>query len=234
MKQESGVGNADAVALDDKRWFFDFRIKGMSKFNDNSIVKLAISRLFYPLPLISSLLILFVMLGVAAAPLSIADDELARTFALANFALVPIYFIVRWVLIRLHYGSKLAQQCIVSRDKLILPGSAIINKPKGEYVIEREHIKRAKVIYKSRHARAFGVRNHIVGIEFILQSGEKVYLDALYFPLKQLFYMLLFFDYPVRTVHGQYSFKSLLAIVFTAFPVLASMVICAAVVESFL
>ncbi|WP_394131455.1 hypothetical protein [Shewanella maritima] len=234
MKQESGDGNVDAVALDDKRWFFDFRIKGMSEFDDSSIVNLAITRLFYPLPFITSLVILIVMLGIAAAPLSIADDGLARMFALVNFAIVPIYFIARWVLVRLHYGSKLSKQCIVSRDKLILPGSAVINKPKGKYVIEREQIKQVKVIYKSRHARVFGIRNHIVGTEFILLSGETVYLDALYFPLKQLFYMLLFFGYPISTVHGQYSFKSLIAIVFTVFPVLASMVIYAAVVESYL
>lgn len=218
------VNMTKQIELDNKSWFFNLYIRGMRDFNAQSNVGLYVANLWYPLSIGVSVLLLILMVGLAVLPLSFPNTELARVIVLINVGLLPVYLIGRYLLVRRRYGITDTLRCYVSQQRLSIPANAIINKPVGQLELQRDSIERITVHYKSQMHR-FSVRNHIRVCEIKLKSGEIISLNAMYFPLKHMIYMLCFFDYPMTTQHGNWSWAFLPNIIAITFPVLVNVVV---------
>ncbi|GGQ24126.1 hypothetical protein [Shewanella litoralis] len=215
---------AKTIALDDKSWFYNLHIKGMRNFSAQSDVSLYVANLWYPLSLGISLLLLILMVGLAVLPLNFPNTELARALVLINIGLLPVYLIGRYWLVRRRYGITGTLRCYVSQQRIAIPANAIINKPVGTLKLQRADIECITVKYKSQLHRLH-VRNHITACDIKLKSGEVITLNAMYFPLKHIVYMLCFFDYPITTKHSNWSWAFLPNIIAISFPVLANVVV---------
>jgi hypothetical protein len=215
---------AKIIELDSKSWFFDLRIKGMRHFNAQSDVSLYVANVFYPLSIGVSLLLFIVMVGLAVAPLSFANTELAKTMVLINIGLLPVYLIVRYIFIRLRYSIKGTLRCYVSQQRLSIPANAIINKPAEQLDLYRDQIERITIQYKSKMHRLH-VRNSIIACNLELKTGEVISLNAVYFPLKRIVYMLRFFGYPLTTQHGQWPWRNIPSIIAATFPILVNITV---------
>lgn len=215
---------AETIELESKSWFYDLHIKGIRNLNAQSDVSLYVANLFYPLSIGVSLLLFAVMVGLAVAPLSFANTELARTMVLINIGLLPVYLIIRYILVRLRYSIKGTLRCYVSQQRLSIPANAIINKPAGQLELYRDKIECITVQYKSKMHRLH-VRNNIIACNLELKTGEVISLNAMYFPLKRIVYMLRFFDYPLTTQHSQWPWRNLPSIIAVTFPVLVNITV---------
>ena len=223
---------AKKIELDDKSLFFNLHIKGMRDFNAQSDVGLYVANIGYPLSLGVSLLLLILMVGLAVLPLSVPNTELARALVLINVGLLPVYLIGRYWLVRRRYGITGTLRCFVSQQRIAIPANAIINKPVGQLELQRGDIERITVKYKSQMHRLH-VRNHITACDIKLKSGEVIILNAMYFPLKHIVYMLCFFDYPLTTLHGNWSWAFLPNIIAVIFPVLVNVVVTGMLVKHY-
>ncbi|BAJ00531.1 hypothetical protein SVI_0560 [Shewanella violacea DSS12] len=143
---------------------------------------------------------------------------------LINIGLLPVYLIVRYILIRLRYSIKGTLRCYVSQQRLSIPANAIIKKPAEQLELYRDQIERITVQYKSKMHRLH-VRNHIISCNLELKTGEVISLNAMYFPLKRIVYLLRFFDYPLFTQHGQWSWSNIPSIIAVTFPVLVNITV---------
>ncbi|MEZ8184805.1 hypothetical protein ACED29_03160 [Shewanella sp. 5S214] len=215
---------AKKIALDDKSWFYNLHIKGMRDFNAQSDVSLYVANIVYPLSLGVSLLLFIFMVGLSVLPLNFPDTELARALVLINIGLLPVYLIGRYWLVRRRYGISGTLRCYVSQQRLAIPANTIIDKPVGLLELQRDNIERIRVRYKSQMHRLH-VRNHIIACDIELKSGEIITLNAMYFPLKHIVYMLCFFDYPMTTQHGNWSWTFLPNIIAITFPLLANITV---------
>lgn len=223
---------AKKIELDDKSWFYNLHIKGMRSFNAQSDVSLYVANIAYPLPLGISLSLLIFMVGLTVLPLNFPNTELARVLVLINVGLLPIYLIGRYWLVRRHYGISGTLRCYVSQQRLAIPANAIIKKPLGTLELQRDDIARLTVKYKSQMHRLH-VRNHITACDIKLKNGEVITLNAMYFPLKQIVYLLRFFDYPMTTQHGNWSWTFLPNIIALTFPVLTNVVVTGMLVKHY-
>ena len=115
---------------------------------------------------------------------------------------------------------------------IAIPANAIINKPVGQLELQRGDIECITVKYKSQMHRLH-VRNHITACDIKLKSGEVIILNAMYFPLKHIVYMLCFFDYPLTTLHGNWSWAFLPNIIAVIFPVLVNVVVTGMLVKHY-
>lgn len=182
---------AKKIELDDKSWFYNLHIKGMRSFNAQSDVSLYVANIAYPLPLGISLSLLILMVGLTVLPLNFPNTELARALVLINLGLLPVYLIGRYCLVRRHYGISGTLRCYVSQQRLAIPANAIIKKPLGTLELQRDDIASLTVKFKSQMHRLH-VRNHITACDIKLKNGEVITLNAMYFPLKQIVYLLRF------------------------------------------
>jgi len=215
---------AKKIALDDKSWFYNLYIKGMRDFNAQSDVSLYVANIVYPLSLGVSLLLFIFMVGLSVLPLNFPNTELARALVLINMGLLPVYLIGRYWLVRRRYGISGTLRCYVSQQRLAIPANAIIKKPLGTLELQRDDIERLTVKYKSQMYRLH-VRNHITACDIKLKNGEVITLNAMYFPLKHIVYLLRFFDYPMTTQHCNWSWAFLPNIIAITFPLLANITV---------
>ncbi|MXR69793.1 hypothetical protein GNT65_14115 [Shewanella sp. JBTF-M18] len=210
----------EKLALDDTPWFGTTDFKGKNKLNRDSDIRLKSSRLLYPLPLPSELLFFIGPLTLAILPFINPSLMPPEAWLTLNIAALFGYLILKKLLITSIYGRGKKQVCQINTERLCIPGSRLIDTKAGPIEIQKQAIKQIDVRYwpSTRDLRTtYDVSELIITLE----SGQSICLKSLYFPIKPLLYLLVYFDYPITLQKRRHSLAIVARSLFVAFPLVA-------------
>ncbi|TKB51565.1 hypothetical protein FCL40_03140 [Ferrimonas sediminicola] len=201
-------------------WFGTTDFKGRNQLSPASDISLRSSRLLYPLPLPLELLLFIVPLALAVLPFISANPMRSEAWIALNLGAILGYLLLRKLSINGSYGNADSHVCQISHRRLIIPGSRLVGAQAGPIPLERHAIKRIDV-YFWPSTRDLRTSYDVSELSIILQSGRSIRLKGIYFPIKPLLYLLVYFDYPL-TLHKRRPPLSIVArSLFVAFPLVA-------------
>jgi hypothetical protein len=218
----------EKLTINDKSWFETTNFKGIETLSPTSDMPLKVVSFFYPLSMPTQLLLSLGLLLMGLLPFitpgAIALYPHFPTVPLAlviiNVCLVPGHFIIRHYLIKHQYKLKGAQHLHINSDRISLPVNRLVNEPNGQLELAKKDISHVDIVNWVQTNKGITTRT-IYEIHISLVSGKLLKLDVLHYPLKQMFYLMVFFDYPVKIIKRHFSAKYIFNSVFLVFPVLA-------------
>ncbi|MCG9722173.1 hypothetical protein [Shewanella sp. Isolate7] len=210
----------EKLALDDTPWFGTTDFKGKNQLSRDSDIHLKSSRLLYPLPLPLEILFFIGPLTLATLPFINPSLMLPEAWLMLNVGTIISYLLLKKLFINSIYGRAKAHVCQINAERLCIPGSRLIDIKAGPVEIQRRDIKEIGVRFwpSTRDLRTtYDVSELII----TLQSGQSICLKSLYFPIKPLLYLLVYFDYPIATQKRRHSLAIVARSLFVAFPIVA-------------
>ncbi|MCL1041627.1 hypothetical protein L2712_08250 [Shewanella marisflavi] len=210
----------EKLTLDDTPWFGTTDFKGKNQLTGDSNIRLKSSRLLYPLPLPLEILFFIGPLTLAILPFINPSLMLPQDWLTLNIATLLSYLILKKLFITSIYGRGGKQVCQINAERLSIPGSRLIDTKAGPVEIQRRDIKEIGVRYwpSTRDLRtSYDVSELIITLE----SGQSICLKSLYFPIKPLLYLLVYFDYPITLQKRRHSLAIVARSLFVAFPLVA-------------
>jgi len=220
------------LTVDNKLWFGTLYFKGMKQLSPESDIRLKISSIFYPLAFPLECLFFIGLLSMALLPMMKPANMPLAPIIIANIILVPGYLLLRHLLIRRKYRLGAGAGCQISRHRIALPGNSLIQEPFGQLTLAREDIKNIEIFYwvRSDSSRTY---YSVVECHIALTSGKVLRLKDIYFPLKHMLYLLLYFDYPLTFSKRHWSLSHLLRILLLSFPVVANLAMTGLLVKEY-
>ena len=226
----------EKLTVDDKSWFETTYFKGIKTLGPLSDVPLRVVAIFYPLPKLTQLLLSVSLLCIGATPVlsviflkdtvmngSAMTDAMSNMMLMLilllalNVCLIPGHLMLRSVLIKKHYQLAGKQYLHINSDRLSLPVNRLINESQGQLILTRHEITNIDIVYSVQTHKGGSNRN-VNEIKIHQKSGKVLELNSLHYPLKHLFYLLVYFGYPCSTIWQRFSFKNLFKVVFLVFP----------------
>ncbi|MDT3307414.1 thrombospondin type 3 repeat-containing protein [Shewanella vaxholmensis] len=202
----------EKLTINDKSWFETTHFKGMETLSTTSDMSLKVVSFFYPLSMPKQLLLSLGLLLMCLVPF-ITPGAIALfpqfptvplTLVIINMCLVPGHFIIRHYLIKNQYKLNDAQHVYINSDRISLPVNSLVNEPNGQLELTKKDIGHIDIVYWVQTNKGVTTRT-IYEIDINLVSGKLLKLDALHYPLKQMFYLMVYFDYPVNTIKRHFS-----------------------------
>ncbi|KVX01510.1 hypothetical protein [Shewanella frigidimarina] len=218
----------EKLTINDKSWFETTNFKGIETISSTSDMSLKVVSFFYPLYMPTQLLLTLGLLLMGLLPFitpgAIALYPHFPTVPLAlviiNVCLVPGHFIIRHYLIKRQYKLNGTQQIHINNDRISLPVNSLVNEPNGQLELAKTDISGIDIVYWVQTNKGVTTRT-IYETHICLVSGKSLKLDVLHYPLKHMFYLTVYFDYPVKIIQRHCSAKYIFKIVLLAFPVVA-------------
>ncbi|QYK13553.1 hypothetical protein K0I63_03285 [Shewanella rhizosphaerae] len=210
----------EKLPLDDTPWFGTTNFKGKNQLTSDSDVRLKSSRLLYPLPLPLEILFFIGPLTLAILPFINPSLMLPEAWLMLNIGAIISYLLLKKLFINSIYGRAKAHVCQINAERVCIPGSPLIDIKAGPLEMQRRDIKEIGVRYwpSTRDLRTtYDVSELIITV----QSGKSICLKSLYFPIKPLLYLLVYFDYPIATQKRRHSLTIVARSLFVAFPIVA-------------
>jgi hypothetical protein len=123
-------------------------------------------------------------------------------------------------LIKRQYKLNGTQQIHINNDRISLPVNSLVNEPNGQLELAKTDISGIDIVYWVQTNKGVTTRT-IYETHICLVSGKSLKLDVLHYPLKHMFYLMVYFDYPVKIIQRHCSAKYIFKILLLAFPVVA-------------
>lgn len=215
-----------SLTLDDRHWFKDVYFKGKQNLNINSDITLRIITLFYPLGAAKQGLLSLGLLLCGALPFitpsAIANypdfPDVPLAVVIFNVLVIPAHLLLRRYLIKGQYGLADSQYLKVNQRRIAL--SSLIRDgalPQvGHQEVDKYNISEISVEYGAKRRRY-----HVHAIQIRLTTGETITLKNVYYPLKHLLYLMVYFDYPIKFVNRRYFMSDIVRIMALLFPIAA-------------
>ncbi|PMG48064.1 hypothetical protein [Shewanella sp. 10N.286.52.B9] len=218
----------EKLTVDDETWFGSTYFKGIKQLNSASHITLKMNSFFYPLKvrtqlvLSAGLLLMGLLPFVTPGAISMYPKfpEIPLIVAIINVCLVPGSLLLRHYLIKRQYKIETPQRCHISAATMSLPINSLINEPDGQLELSKGDIKQVEVIYNVQTNSGNSIRT-VYQVNIHLVSGKVLNLDVFHYPLKNIFYLLVYFNYPVTLTQRRWTMKYQLHVVVLIFPVLA-------------
>lgn len=227
----------EKLTINDKSWFETTHFKGMENLSTTSDMSFKVVSFFYPLSMPKQLLLSLGLLLMGLLPF-ITPGAIALfpqfptvplTLVIINMCLVPGHFIIRHYLIKRQYKLNGTQQIHINNDRILLPVNSLVNEPNGQLELAKTDISGIDIVYWVQTNKGVTTRT-IYETHICLVSGKSLKLDVLHYPLKHMFYLMVYFDYPVKIIQRHCSAKYIFKIVLLAFPVVAHFALTALMV----
>lgn len=216
------------LTVEDERWFGSTYFKGIKTLNPASNITLKIITFFYPLKVRSQLLLSVGLLLMGLLPFITPSaislypmfPDVPLILVIINVCLVPGHLVLRHFLIKRQYKIEAPQRCHISDQTVSLPVNSLVNEPDGQLELSKDDIKQVEVIYHVKTNGGNSIRT-VYQISIHLVSGKKLDLDSFHYPLQKIFYLLVYFNYPVKLTQLSWTLKYQLHMVILIFPVMA-------------
>jgi hypothetical protein len=216
------------LTVEDERWFGSTYFKGIKQLNPASNITLKIITFFYPLKVRTQLLLSVGLLLMGLLPFITPSaislypmfPDVPLIFVIINLCFVPGHLVLRHFLIRRQYKIEALQHCHISARTVSLPVNSLVNEPDGQLVLSKNDIKEIDVIYNVQTNKGHSIRT-VYQVTICLASGKELNFDMLHYPLKSIFYLLVYFNYPMKLTQRRWTMKYQLHVVVLIFPILA-------------
>ncbi|MCL1066070.1 hypothetical protein L2735_04515 [Shewanella olleyana] len=218
----------EKLTVDDDTWFGSTYFKGIKQLNSASNITLKMISFFYPLKvrtqlvLSGGLLLMGLLPFITPSAISLYPKfpQVPLIIVIINVCLVPGSLLLRSFLIKRQYKIKIPLCCHISATRVSLPVNSLVNESDGQLELSKSDIKQVEVIYNVQTNGGNSIRT-VYQLDIQLFSGKQLNLDVLHYPLKNIFYLLVYFNYPVKLVQRSWTMKYQLHMVLLIFPVLA-------------
>ncbi|MCL1130938.1 hypothetical protein L2748_14645 [Shewanella sairae] len=218
----------EKLTVDDATWFGSTYFKGIKQLNAASNITLKIISFFYPLRartqlvLSAGLLLMGLLPFVTPSAISLYPKfpEIPLIIVIINVCLVPGSLLLRYFLIKRQYKIEAPLLCHISTTTVSLPVNSLVNEPDGQLVLSKDDIKQIEAIYNVQTNSGNAIRT-VYQVNIQLVSGKVLNLDVFHYPLKNILYLLVYFNYPVKLTQRRWTMKYQLHVVVLIFPVLA-------------
>lgn len=214
----------EKLTLNSRGWFENTYFKGKDQLSASSNIKLKVTAIFYPLPFLVEAFFFIGLLFMAVFPFINKSLLLFQfepiTFFWVYLPTVPCYILLRYILIKLYYRLDSKLHCVINKDNIEIPTNRIIDEPNGQLVLAKEEIKNIKIHYfSSTNDRKSSYR----ACEFLITTklGKSIKLKLDYFPLQQMLYLLIYFDYPLNYEKKYFAILGLIRVLCIILPVVA-------------
>lgn len=209
----------DKITINDAAWFYTTHFKGKKQLSPASEISLKVSPILYPLPVLLEGMFFLCLVFLAILPFIDSQILPPIPFFLVYTATVPSYLLLRYLLIKHNYQLSSGLDCLVSKSRVEIPASRIIDEPNGRLTLERNVIEKFAVYYWPNTRDA---QTHYAVTEFQIttNSGKCIRLTDSFFPLKQMLYLLVYFDYPLTFIKKRWSVLHMFRVIFLSLPVM--------------
>jgi hypothetical protein len=217
----------EKLTVDNESWFGSTYFKGIKQLNPTSNITLNMNSFFYPLKMGTQLFLSVALLLMGLLPFVTPNaislypkfPEIPLIIVIINVCLVPGSLLLRHFLIKHQYNLKAPLRCQISAETVSLPVNSLVNEPVGQLLLSKIDIKHVDVIYNVQTNKGHSVRT-IYQVTLHLVSGKELKLDMLHYSLKNIFYLLVYFNYPIKLTQRRWTMKYQLHVVVLIFPVL--------------
>lgn len=210
----------EKLTINDAPWFDTTDFKGKNQLTKGSNISLKSSRLLYPLPLLLEVLFFIGPLTLSLLPFIEPKLMIPKAWIALNIGAIVGYLILKKLCINIYYGAAKSNVCQINAKRLIIPGSRLIDTQSAPITIEHQAIKLINVhFWPSTH----DLRTTYDASELLitLQSGKTLCLKSIYFPIKPLLYLLVYFDYPLNLDKRRHSLIIVARCLLVALPFVA-------------
>jgi hypothetical protein len=210
----------EKLALDDTPWFGTTDFKGKNQLSQDSDIHLKSTRLLYPLPLLLEVPFFIGPLALALLPFIKPQLMFPEAWLALNIGAILGYLILKKLFINSIYGRAKEHVCQINAKRLYIPGSRLIDAKAGSMEIQRLAIKQICVRFWPS-TRDLRTTYEVSELIITLQSDKSICLKSLYFPIKPLLYLLVYFNYPITLQKRRHSLAIVARSLFVAFPLIA-------------
>lgn len=214
----------EKLSLDDTPWFGTTDFKGKKQLTSDSDIRLKSSRLLYPLPLPLEMLFFIGPLALAILPFINPQLMLPEIWLALSIGTILGSLMLKKLFIDSIYGRVKEHVCQINAKRLNIPGSHLIETKAGPIEIQRQDIKQICVRFWPS-TRDLRTTYDVYELIITLQSDKSISLKSLYFPIKPLLYLLVYFDYPITLQKRRHSLTIVARSIFVAFPLVALVVV---------
>lgn len=227
------------ITINDSTWFGATDFKGKKTLSPTSAIRLKVVSILYPLPFLLEGLFFISLVSLAILPFIYAKIWPPVPALIIYGATVPCYLLLRKLCIKRCYHVSSGLSCLISHGKVELPACHIMDvsesmehqprhpeprepEPQGPQclTVARTEIQNIVVSYwpTTRDVRTSYIPHALF---IITASGRNILLKAGFFPIQQMLYLLVYFDYPLTFEKAKWSLVHTLRLMLIAFPVVA-------------